>query len=351
MSQKKSGSRQKRLTLIAFAMTFFALSIFIVHQMLSHPIWIRASVWKMESFTPSSNYKEWLVTPFYYVIGGWPKFFDQKPVFYTIPYEAGPPKQFLGHIIAHWKSPDINLVLEGPKTPHQNKSFEETRDCFLYAHPWSCITIREDTLSRHVDEIKESIAVQDWSLRWFQVENQLIPEKDRPQGIYLQAIGISRIQDRFILISRNGAHQSIILSRPMNSDGQKAFSLLQKTIASLRNLGEIESGKAWINEQLKNIRLKKIVTHTDLALVQSLLISKISVEPSNFDSYFHLAGTSLLLVRKGHEEKKTSINNGMNFAFQNLKSSYRFAKDVAPSDLRMRQIENLVFEAEKEVNR
>jgi hypothetical protein len=62
-----------------------------------------------------------------------------------------------------------------------------------------------------------------------------------------------------------------------------------------------------VNSEIESIRLDRLrgmqennneLVANQLAEIQILLISRISVEPGSYDSYFHLAGTSLLLAKK-----------------------------------------------------
>jgi hypothetical protein len=312
-----------------------------------HPIWTRATLWKMDPFMPASS--DWLVTPFFYTIGGWPKVYDGHPVLYTLPYEKGPPTRFIGHVIAELESPDIRLILEGPKTPEKVKNQHELKECFLGGYNYSCLTQRESTLNRHISEIR-SFSPKRWTLKWFTVDNPMLPPESQPQGIYLSAQSSSSIQDRFIVIGNNGTHQAVILHRTKNAQGDLAFDLVQKTIRSLRVFEELNSGRAWINRELQSIRLdelqgiqnKEILT-AQLAEVQGFLISRISVEPSSYDSYFHLAGTSLMLTKRARH-----FRDGIYFsANRNLQSAYKYATDLAPSDPRTTQIQNLVLESQK----
>ncbi len=324
-----------------------------------NPVWLSASLWNFEPFIPSS--KDWMVTPFFYVMGGWPKTFNGKPILYSLPYEKGPPSRFIGHTVAYWDAPDIKLVLEGPKTPDKAGSQKELKECILgHAFPsthsiysldsaYHCIFAREQALTRHIKEL-EAAHPSSWTLKWFMVNNAMLPPEDRPQGIYLSASGDTWTQDRFILINSQGIHQTLILTRPKNESGSLAFDLIQKTVRSLRSFKELDPGRAWVNQELEEVRLRELQTNQDpvaltanLAEIQSLLISRISVEPGSFDSYFHLAGTSMILLKSlnASREKKLSI------ALQNLQNAYHFAQDVAPADPRINLMQNLIVEAKK----
>jgi hypothetical protein len=315
---------------------------------LSHPDWLKTEQWHLKSFTPETQ--DWSVSPFFYLLGGWPKSFQGKPIFYTLPYEVGPPTRFVGHVIAYWDHPNISVTFEGPKTPDLAANRTEFKNCFEGAiYSLHCLSLRETVLGRHIQEIRAKKNLVHWSMKWFQVENPLLTSEESPQGIYLSAVGKTWTQDRFILINANGTHQAIILRRPNNERGQEAFALLQKSIGSIRNFNELNSGKAWIDRRLEITTLKDLKNDSDPTLlsnrlgeIQQLILSKITVDPADFNSYFHLAGTSVMLA-KATPDRRFRIK----IALDNLKSAQHFASDVAPNDPRNVQIQNLETEIRK----
>ena len=57
-----------------------------------------------------------------------------NPSFYSVPYEIGPPKRFLGHIDADWIKNSVRVSFEGPKTPMEFQSRSRRQaihDCVL----------------------------------------------------------------------------------------------------------------------------------------------------------------------------------------------------------------------------
>jgi hypothetical protein len=151
-------------------------------------------------------------------------------------------------------------------------------------------------------------------------------------------------------VSSNGTHQAIILNRSKGPQGNAAFALMQNAIQSMRSFNELNSGRAWVNRELEEIRLDDLHLLKDstrliarLAEIQSLLISRISVDPGSYDSYFHLAGTSLMLAKNSIKTR-----DGLSvIALQNLQSAYRYATDIAPKDPRTAHIQDLWIESNK----
>lgn len=319
------------------------------HCILNNPLWLpgNSAVW--EPWIPSE--KNWQVIPFFYTIAAWPKEFEGKTVFYSIPYEKGPPSQFAGRIVANWANPDVKMTFEGPKTPLSAGNRESIKTCFTGEFSFHCMDVKNKTLNRHLREIR-SLSPRKWSIQWFHVNQPYLNSIEQTQGIYIKAENQFRIQDRFILITPQGTHQTLILNRLKDAQGAAAFEYLQKTIRSLQSFDELTPGRVWVNRELGNIHLNDELTGSQgqpslraakLAEIQALLISKISVDPSSLDSYFHLAGTSVLL-KQNISDPSSTWNIA---ALQNLKSSFRFASDIDPSNQKTQQIQGLIFEIEK----
>ena len=322
-----------------------------------HPVWLKANYWEVDSVAVKQP-DTWLTAPYYYGLSKWPQKFEENPVYYTLPYESGPPSHFVGRIQANLEAPDIKLIIEGPKTPSKWASQKTIRDCFLNSFSYHCLGVREETLFRHVKEL-DGLAPQSWSLKWFVVNAPQLSLDEFTQGLYLRASGANWIQDRFILISPKGSHQTLILKRPMNAKGEKAFELVKSSIQSLRILNDLDTARTWADQELLNLKVDSLVGAKDptellknFVKVQGLLLSKISVDPANFDSYFHLAGTSALMLRRlttlsPDKLQGTYRSPEILAAIQNIDSAYRFSKDIAPKDQRLPQLQSLWLESKK----
>jgi hypothetical protein len=331
---------------------------------------------------------DWEVLPFYYSLGAWPRNYGGKPVFYSLPYEKGPPKLFAGHIIARWDSPAVRVTFEGPKTPQAGSHGERTaraeiRQCLVGAEKsWSCLKIREITLMRPLEEMQKQLAGEaggntalkmQWKLRWFVVRNAAIAPADQAQGIYISAQDEAhgRGQERYILVTENGTHQAVILDYPLPSAADtpespttRAAELARSTfgnaVRSLRAADDLAPGRAWIDRQLQAIQLKGMGINMDpnaksdlnpesvarLSAVQASLLAKISVEPGSFEAYYHLGGTALLLSRYARQAGQGALETGA-VAKPLIASAYSFAQDLAPKDPRTTQLQGFWLESKK----
>ena len=331
-----------------------------------HPLWVQAGYMPLEPFAPAGE--GWKVAPFFYSIGAWPSSYAGRPVLWRLPYEKGPPHHFVGHIVARWESPDVELTLEGPFTPAQGLSAAEVRDCMLSGLPGpGCLRMRSSVLGKHLAEVERQVGgAPVWSIRWFEVENPSIPEDERPRGVFLSGEGETRAQDRWILVLPRGRTQAIVLDRPLGARGRLARSLLEQSVRSQRVASDLNPGRAWADRELQSVRLDEITAGgtppepaktkaaarskpqepqpstaeqiARLAEVQSTLLSKISVDPRSFDAYYHLGGVSFLMARQALRDKNLDWSAT---AKPMLRSALRYAQDINPRDNRTAQLENL----------
>jgi len=359
------------LTAITCAIAILAVRFEIV----KNPLWLHAPSWNIEASIPQAS-DQWQIMPIFYHLGTLPIYFQNKPILYSLTYKYGPPKKFIGQMVLTLKDPSTQLIIEGPKTPDNIGTREEIKSCFLQnSASFSCLNERYRILKRHLEELENDhftgpFSNNFWHISWFQVTNPSLTEEDQAQGVYLMASGRKIegdqwIQDRFILMNANGTQQTIILNREPNSVGSQAFELATQTVSSLRGFRSLDAGKAWVNRELESVNLNLVGTNPDLpssavrlaelAKIQSLLIAKISVEPGSFDSYYHLAGTSLILLNLHALQQKApgsipdqTITSYETNARENILASYLFARDVLPTDPRNTQIEKMVVEAKGE---
>lgn len=302
----------------------------------AHPLWSRAEALALEPFQPPADGKgpvEWAIHSFFYTLGAWPSSIEGAPVFYSIPYEKGPPERFVGKVQALWDSPQIRLTIEGPKTPPAAPHPDDLKRCIRDSSRLPCLRSREASLFRHLDEMAR-FSPGSWELRWFEVSGPARPVS----GIFLSATNRSRSigQDRYIVVSPGGAHQSFILDFPLNDAGARARETLRNAVRSLRSNSTLSEGRLWADRRLEATKLSELDSNSApelyarrLADIQALLISKITVDPGVFDSYFHWGGLALTLAR--HSRKNPSEPRSSDWsaaARASLESATRFAQDV-----------------------
>ncbi len=99
-----SGKIDSHTPKIATGVLMFVALLFVQFTFLRHPLWMRATEISIPTFLPQSE-DSFKFAPFFFALGAWPTRFNEKPIFYSIPYEKGPPQQFIGHVVARWDMP------------------------------------------------------------------------------------------------------------------------------------------------------------------------------------------------------------------------------------------------------
>src|SRR5690606_597533 len=150
------------------------------------------------------------------------------------------------------------------------------------------------------------------------------------------------------LFNQEGSAQSFFLRSTQDPSGENARMLFQQAIRSLRVLPSLFPGRALANNELAHSRLEKNVQHTStlafvhhISGIQSLLIGKISVDPKSPEAYYHLAGTSYLLLKHASETRIQStqiqaprflaqLDEWSALARPQIQVADRYIQDVAP---------------------
>lgn len=364
------------------ALSIVACAWSIDQAVFRQPIWARAEALGLDAYLPDMASNRWEILPFFFSLGAWPKIYGEKPVFYSLPYEKGPPSRFVGHLTARWEDPGTRVTFEGPKTPQAPVSAqpgertprEHIRQCLLGEdHSWSCLKIREATLLRHLNDMQERLTGKSggntalkmkWRVRWFLVRNAAIAPAEQAQGIYLSAEDEGRGEERYVLITENGTHQAISLDypNPGSENAKLARQTFEQSIRSLRASDELAPGRAWVERQLTAVKIGALLASDasqaaanseaieKLAETQALLLAEITVQPGMFESYFQLGRTSLLLNRISRSGPNAGHLQGLELAAvakPMIQSAYRYAQDVAPQDPRTTQLQGFWFESQK----
>jgi hypothetical protein len=304
------------------------------------PEWINAPEMTIDAVVPPSD---WRVLAFHYSLAAWP-----VAQSYFMPYEFGPPKRFVGRVEAKWNASssvgsvdgysDEKLIFEGPKTPMAFQSGEISRktlkDCIIGSPSFfdggRCATIREISLERPLEEMRK-LGFSNFQLKWFSAANPVIPDEERAQGIFLRGSAgkdRNRFQDRYILVSPKGMHQSLIFTYLDPNSPEK----VKLALGTLRFSDDLGPGRAWVDRELESIKLGSLPPPSDpsylLKLIEAegLLVSKISVEPAPIDTYFHLAGIQAMLLQYGKSHHRGDI---VDDAKQMLEQLHRFSDDIA----------------------
>lgn len=338
----------------------------------SLPLWQPASLIQYEASFPSSTQTEenWRIVPFFYAVGAWPSTFKGRPISYALPYEKGPPHRFAGHIQERWNEMSASVTFEGPRTPRGEMSRARIEECMtsslLSTSALTCLSLRQAVLDRHIEEMRAKLGNANWDFRWFVVNHPALASEEQARGIYLSASNDEAAQSRFILITPRGVHQTFILNtRRQDPEAPEAQKVFEKAIRSLRVSDDLGQGIAWVDRQIESTDLSKLNSLSDplqrlqvLKNAQLLLLSKVSVDPKSFESYFHLAGVSFTIAQLAHQQLtqfkiplEQEARRIWTDSLQNAKilteNAVRYADDVASLDSRMSQLRSLQDQTRK----
>lgn len=314
---------------------------------------------------PVSDERDWIALPFFYTMGAWPNRFAGMPVLYTLPYAKGPPERFAGHVIGRIRMPDILLIIEGPKTPASGLDAGLMHACLTSRSDESeCLRARHAALERHIGEMR-ALRPESWSTGWFEVRNPALPPEETPRGIRISASNGRFTEDRYILITANGSHQAIIIRAPENAEGEAARKMIEQSVSSLRVQSELGPGRALINHRLARTQMQDLRGIEDtiqffskLAEIQAMLVSKISVDPREHATYYHLGGTALMLIQNAAQlrTRKTQVlSSDVAFLLDEwtaaakplIHTAYQYARDVDAENPNTSRLQNLWIESQK----
>lgn len=353
-----------------------------------HPLWKSADEIFLGSSVPDLSVGErweakavegeekWIVIPYFYSLGAWPRTYRGNPVFYNLPYAKGPPTRFLERVTARWSGSEVQVVFEGPKTPAallaEGINRSQVQHCLLHTSGFwgyssqgvNCAFLRQTVLERHLHDLSQwmgSIPKEYFILQWFRVNNPGIPEAEQTQGFVIKALTESKAVIRYVLLTPNNTHQSVTLYILANQETinefQYAEALLKKAIGTLRVSDDLAAGKNWADREIHVLAQENPARYKDspdflykLAEIQMALLGKLSVSPADTEAYFHLANMTLQQIKSSKKFQKPEWAAG---AKRLIRSVYDYTRDVISSaspkvqDELMARIEAIWLEAKQ----
>lgn len=304
-------------------------------------------------FAPdSANGADWQVLPFFYATGAFPVRLFAKPgapssemkgelsVEFSLPYEKGPPTRFLGKVTAFWRELDSRLTLTGPLSVASPATPEALQRCF--GGWFRCAADRRKIWTNSVaPQIAGRTLVENF---WFTTDNPFLGTDERPQGIYLRtSADRGRVREAYFLVGPKMAIQSLILDRPDRAEGEVASETLRKIVGSLRMSGDLQAPRAFVNPKLAALRIGPKSSLAELVAAEGYLLAKVSIEPKEVESFYHLGGLALTLFHAAKREGRVELAASSKTI---VKSTLRFARDVDANSKRLGEMEK--FEAEVE---
>ncbi len=288
--------------------------------------------------TESSN---WNVIPYGYTLAPWPKSFHGEPIVSKLTYHRGPPKKFIQEIIQIWRPVEVEVTLEGPKTLLPNRTVHDWKRCLTQR--WGCRTERQ-ALETHLNLPNPT---GDLSLTWFETMDVL-----GARGVHIKQVFRSYLYHRFVIITDRGVFQTFTLKAVRTPIGEAAVDEYLKVIGGMKVRDELESARAWIQERIKSIQLDGVKKVLDpklriekLIQVQNFVASHLSVDPTQFAPYFHLAGVTHLLGLELFRAPRSYFGNQESWTLNikpMLETLVQYARDFGNQEPQVKNLEALL---------
>lgn len=358
--EKKSWSLFFQLQSLIALIVSLAFSLQMVLKTAGfHPMLRPALQVQIPTFNPAPTDGEWSVLPFYLTIAAFPKLWHAQPVWYQLPYVKGPPERFPARVVARLPGVEGRILLEGPRTPEELRGKRDwVKACLTSPEvrvrmAATCMGLRRGLLLRHSRELKPGGSLpRSWGLYWFEVDNPQLGADSRPMGVYIKAENKTHETHRFILLTSDGQAQAMTLELPRSqapggTDATFApeLQMVFQVVGSMSLHPTLAGSRSWADRRLSEIKLEEIARKPELhrlGELAALLIAKTTVSPRQSDAYYHLAGVSLLLLKKSATTPAAELVSAI--ARPQVAASQRFMMDVAPTDPRNRQLEQMVLE-------
>ncbi|MBS1962016.1 MAG: hypothetical protein JST04_07365 [Bdellovibrionales bacterium] len=303
-------------------------------------------------FAPdSANARDWQILPFFYATGAFPVrlFAHGQPtaeekgelsVEFGLPYEKGPPIRFIKKMTAYWRDLDSRLTLTGPLSAASPATPEALHECF--AGWFRCAGDRRKIWENQIaPQITGRALVENY---WFTTDNPFLAADERPQGIYFKtSVDRGFVREAYVLVGPRMAIQSFVLDRPDRPEGVAASETLRKVVGSLRMSGDLQAPRAFVNPKLAALRIGPKSTLADLVAAEGYLLAKVSIEPKEAESFYHLGGLALTLFHAAKREGRIELAASSKTI---VKSAVRFARDVDPNSKRLPEMERFEVEVE-----
>lgn len=302
-----------------------------------HDLTIRPfSKFEIPLFAPEPQDKKWIALPFFYATGAIPLTLGseaESAVEFGLPYERGPPDRFIGKITLYWRGLDSRLIYTGPLTLAAPENQAKLSRCF---ERWmGCTNIRRKLWRTSIGPFFDGFSII--RNEWFRVENAFLPAEERAQGLYLRSRAErGRIREAYFLVGPKMAVQGLLLDRPEREEGETASQTLAQMVGSVRLSDDLAAPRAFINPKLAHLEIGPKSTLAEMIAAEGFLLAKVSIEPKEAESFYHLAGLGITLFRRAKKEGRIELAATSKTI---VKSSLQFVKDIEPESKHLREME------------
>lgn len=255
----------------------------------------------------------------------------------TVPYEKGPPTRFLGRIrLTYSEALDGRLDILGPLTFKGAQTREALHYCL--SNNLHCPSVREAWHKQFVTPYFQGFKFS--RPIWFEALNPNLPlDKEKPMGLYIQARneGTGQVKKLIYLINAQLATSVFDITCENLVSCDRYLEIAKQLITPSKSIDDLSAARVHINQLLANFSLEQISPGT-LTRAQLYLVSKISVDPADFWSYFYFAKVSHDLLKAPELSRFATLRALIE---KGLDSIWKLAKDVDPKNEKLVLIENL----------
>lgn len=285
---------------------------------------------------------ESLALPFFGVFATWPTTFLGEPIFVQIPYHRGPPKKFIERIDFVFKTNVATLEIHGPKTIDAKLTRAMWRNCYS---AWiKCRGAKKNLIQSLHPKVARNA-----NFSWIRSN-----ANENLQGLHAVLNDEKYRLDEYVLFDESGAATQLLLRTAQTAEGARAFDSWSEILTTLRTvpLGQFKTSAEWAGTEIARVRLSDLLKTKDasqriaaLARAQLTIASRLSVQPTQAEGFFHFGGVSHLLAIELIKAKPGTLKSQESFfqsAEPNLLAMQSYIRDFGARSREERNIEALI---------
>lgn len=273
--------------------------------------------------------------PFYYLSTSSTEVFGES--IGKLDYRVGPPHKFIGEVEFQFRNSSRRLRFTGPLTLKSQPNVGALKKC-LSRSLWCLETRRLLAEVFFKSALLQNGTVQNeiQSVSWFEFTNT---DPSLRSGIHILTRNktTKAFSESYWFVHESMAIQGVILDYNPEDVPEEVHDIFSRWIAKVVYQEDLKTQRSQINAQLAKFRAVP-GSRTHLSKGVELLLSKLTVQPTDWNAYFFLAQTA-------HAFYEWAEQNGASqeaaAARSLIRSSYQYAMDVDPKNEKNSDLERL----------
>ena len=282
--------------------------------------------------------------PFAYLLTPIPASFENDPILWELPYLKGPPKSFVGRVELQWSEEWQNrMAFSGPLSFPRTVKVSDLVDCL--GRFFGCGADRHELLQKHLklrSDFNEIFETAIW-----RIENPLLKPEERPIALYVRGTSAKdpkRLREVALILNGNLALQTVSLDQKISPLNEKNSAFFRSVISNIRMTGDLAASRAWVNAKLAEFQPSGEPTIPQISEAEKLLLSKLSVDPTQLEPFYHLFRFSELEYRRSLAAKNL-VSTAR--ARRLMSALVQYARDIAPADQKSKEMEQTLAQIER----